>query len=141
MTSSRHIQAADHAAALLRISLGVMYLAHAWLKFHTFTLAGTADFFAKVGFPSWLAYPVTVAELGAGLLLIVGFQARWVALAMIPVLLGATITHWPNGWVFINTGGGWEYPAFLIVASVVVALLGNGAYAIRGPVPRMQHAQ
>ena len=141
MTSSRQIQAAYHAAALLRISLGVMYLAHAWLKFHTFTLAGTADFFAKAGFPWWLAYPVTFAELAAGLLLIAGFHARWVALAMIPVLIGATITHWPNGWVFVNTGGGWEYPVFLVVASVVVALLGNGAYALRGSVSRMQPAQ
>src|SRR5262245_56285882 len=137
---TNNLERSGYAATLLRISLGVMYLSHAWLKFHTFTLAGTADFFAKVGFPSWLAYPVTLAEAGAGVLLIAGLHARWVALAMIPVLLGATWTHWPNGWVFTNPGGGWEYPVFLIVASATQALLGNGAYALRPGWPRMQPA-
>lgn len=70
-------------------------------------------------------------DYGAGVLLIAGVQARWVSLAMIPVPLGATSTHSGNGWVFTATGGGWEYPAFLVVASLVQALLGDGAYALR----------
>jgi putative oxidoreductase len=140
MRASNLTTPADLAGTLLRIALGVMYLSHAWLKLHTFTLAGTADFFAKVGFAPWLAYPVTFAEAAAGLLLIAGVQVRWVALAMLPVLAGATYTHWPNGWVFINTGGGWEYPAFLAVASLAQALLGNGAYALQPGWARMQPA-
>lgn len=131
MELTKASSAQDYGATLLRLSLGIMYLAHAHLKIHTFTLAGTADFFAKVGFPSWLAYPVAFAEIGAGVLLIAGVQARWVALAMVPVLLGATFTHWGNGWVFTATGGGWEYPAFLVVVSLVQALLGDGAVALR----------
>ena len=39
--------------------------------------------------------------------------------------------HLGNGWVFSNTGGGWEYPAFLIVASFALWLLGDGAFALR----------
>jgi putative oxidoreductase len=130
----------DYGATLLRLSLGVMYLAHAHLKIFTFTLAGTAEFFAKVGFPSWMAYPLPFAEIGAGILLISGVQTRWVALALIPVLLGATYTHWPNGWVFTATGGGWEYPVFLLLASVVQALLGDGAYALRPRFARVSYA-
>jgi putative oxidoreductase len=38
--------------------------------------------------------------------------------------------HAGNGWVFTAPNGGWEYPAFLIVASVVQFLLGDGAYAL-----------
>lgn len=131
MTLSRASSTRDYAATLLRLSLGIMYLAHAHLKIYTFTLAGTGEFFARVGFPPWLAYPVAFAEIGAGLLLIAGVRTRWVALALIPVLLGATFTHWGNGWVFTATGGGWEYPLFLIAASLVLALLGDGAYALR----------
>jgi putative oxidoreductase len=52
----------------------------------------------------------------------------------VPVLLGALSVHLGNGWVFSAEGGGWEYPAFLAVASVVQALLGDGAYALR-PAP------
>lgn len=123
------------AAFLLRITLGVMYLAHGLLlKVFTFGLAGTAGFFQSVGLPAWLAYLTTAAEALGGLLLVLGVQTRVVALALIPTLLGAIIwVHAPNGWVFSAKGGGWEYPAFLIVASIVTALLGSGAYAPTRP--------
>ena len=38
--------------------------------------------------------------------------------------------HAGNGWVFSAPNGGWEYPLFLIVVSLVVALLGDGRYAL-----------
>jgi putative oxidoreductase len=57
-----------------------------------------------------------------------------VALALTPTLLGAIIwVHAANGWVFSAKGGGWEYPAFLLVVSVAVAALGSGAYALSRP--------
>jgi putative oxidoreductase len=120
------------ATFLLRISLGVMYLSHSiLLKLLTFGLAGTAGFFVSIGLPAWLAYVTIAAEAVGGTLLVLGWHTRVVALALIPSLLGAIIwVHAPNGWVFSNKGGGWEYPAFLIVASVALALLGDGAYAL-----------
>lgn len=120
---------ASYAALVLRVSLGIMYLAHAWLKLKVFTLAGTAQFFISVGFPAELAYVVTFAELIGGVLLIMGVQTRWVALALIPVLLGAASVHSHNGWLHTNQGGGWEYPVFLVAASVVQFLLGDGSWA------------
>jgi len=60
-----------------------------------------------------------------------------VALALTPTLLGAIIwVHAANGWVFSSKGGGWEYPAFLIVVSLAVALLGDGPYALAPARPR-----
>ncbi len=120
----------DTAALLMRVSLGLMFLAHGLLKVFVFTLPGTAGFFASQGFPAWAAYPVTAFEMIGGVALLAGLYSRWVALAGIPVLAGALLVHLPNGWVFSATGGGWEYPAFLIAASVVTALLGDGAYAL-----------
>lgn len=131
MTFTRANTVADYGPTALRISLGIMYLAHAHLKIFTFTLAGTADFFTKVGFPGWMAYPVTFAELAAGVALIIGWNAGWVALALTPVLFGAAITHWPNGWVHVSTGGGWEYPVFLLATSIALGLMGNGAWALQ----------
>ena len=125
-------QQSELAALLLRVSLGVMYLAHSVvLKLLTFGLAGTAGFFASVGLPGWLAYLTFAAEAVGGAMLVLGVQTRLVALALIPTLLGAIIwVHAPNGWVFSSKGGGWEYPLFLIAASVVLSLLGDGAYAV-----------
>lgn len=121
---------APYAALVLRVSLGVMFIAHALLKILVFTLPGTAQFFASVGYPAWMAYPVTAAELVGGALLIAGVHSRWVALALVPVLLGAAAVHWGNGWLFTAPNGGWEYPVFLAAAAVVQALLGDGKYAL-----------
>lgn len=122
---------APYAALALRVSLGVMYIAHSLvLKHFTFTLPGTAQFFESLGLPGVLAYLTFWAELIGGVLLIAGIGTRFVALALIPLLVGATWVHAGNGWVFSAANGGWEYPVFLIAASLVAALLGDGKYAV-----------
>jgi len=128
---------APYGALLLRLALGMMFIAHGLLKVLVFGLPGTVGFFESVGYPGWLAYVTILAEIGGGVLLMLGVWARWVALALVPILLGALLVHLPNGWVFSAEGGGWEYPAFLALASAVQALLGDGAYALRpSPLPR-----
>jgi putative oxidoreductase len=131
----------EYGALILRLALGAMYLAHGLLKVFVFTLPGTAGFFASQGFPAWTAYLVVAAEILAGIALIVGFQVRLVALAGLPILFGALAVHLPNGWVFSAANGGWEYPAFLIVASIVQALIGAGAYAVQWPLAKLQPAR
>jgi len=122
---------APYGAFLLRVSLGVMFVAHGLiLKYFTFTLGGTAQFFESLGYPPFLAYVVFAAETLGGIALILGVQTRLVSFALIPILIGAMMVHIPNGWVFSAAGGGWEYPAFLIIASAVQGLLGGGAFAI-----------
>jgi putative oxidoreductase len=117
--------------ALTRISLGIVLLAHSiYLKLVVYTLAGTAQFFASIGLPATLAYLVFAIEAAAGVALSVGWQSRAAALAVVPVLLGATWAHWSAGWLFTNSGGGWEYPALLAVFAAGQALLGDGAFAV-----------
>ncbi|HYC05789.1 MAG TPA: DoxX family protein [Azospirillaceae bacterium] len=113
----------DKAALLLRLSLGTMYLAHAGLKLFTFGMAGTSAFFEAQGLPGWSAYAVVAAEAVGGVLLLLGIRAGLTAAALLPVLAGAAWVHLPNGWVFTAPGGGWEYPAFLAAASLVMLLL------------------
>lgn len=122
---------ADYAATLLRLTLGVVLLAHGLLKVLVFTLPGTAGFFASIGFPGWMAYPVTLIEVGAGLAMIVGFHSRIAALISLPVLLGAVTVHTGNGWLFSAANGGWEYPVFLVIVAIAVGLLGDGAFSVR----------
>ena len=54
-----------------------------------------------------------------------------------PLLIGATLQHAGNGWLFTAPGGGWEFPAFWTAMLVVQALLGAGALAVRLPVPAL----
>ena len=118
------------AALTLRIALGVMFIAHALLKYYVFTLPGTVQFFQSLGLPAVLAYATFWAELIGGLLILAGVYTRWVSLALVPILIGATWAHAGNGWSFSAPNGGWEYPAFLVAAAIVQGLLGDGAYAL-----------
>ena len=129
---------APYAATLLRVSLGAMFIAHSLvLKYLTFTLPGTAQFFQSLGLPAALAYATFWAELVGGVLLVAGVGTRWVALALVPILAGATWVHAGNGWVFNAPNGGWEYPVFLMVASLVQTLLGDGRYALANHLPAL----
>ena len=133
---------APYAALVLRVSLGLMFIAHSLvLKYFAFTLAGTAQFFESLGLPAVLAYATFWAELIGGILLVLGIGSRWVALALVPILVGATWVHFGNGWVFSAPNGGWEYPVFLIAASIVQALLGDGAYALGARVRTSRNLQ
>ena len=123
---------APYAALLLRVSLGVMFLAHGLLlKVLTFTVAGTVGYFESIGYPGFFAYLVIAGEIGGGIALILGTHTRVIALLLLPILIGATLQHTGNGWVFSGKGGGWEFPVFWTVALLVQALLGDGAYAWR----------
>jgi putative oxidoreductase len=131
---------APYAAFILRLSLGLMFLAHAGVKLFVFTPAGTAGFFGQLGLPPALAYVVIATEVIGAAALIAGVWARLAALALAPVLLGAIATvHGANGWLFSNTGGGWEYPAFWVVGLVALALVGDGAWALL-PTPVFRRA-
>jgi putative oxidoreductase len=122
---------APYGALILRVSLGVMFLAHSlYLKLVVFTLPGTVKFFESLGLPAFTTHLTIAAEAIGGLMLVAGFKTRHAAVALVPVLLGATWVHWKNGWLFTNAGGGWEYPLFLAMATVAQALLGDGAYAL-----------
>ncbi|MDZ4137399.1 MAG: DoxX family protein [Erythrobacter sp.] len=119
------------AVTLLRVALGVMFLAHSLvLKLVVFTLPGTAQYFTSINLPGWFAYVVFIAEAVGGTLLILGIQARWVALALVPILVGATWAHWGNGWMFGYENGGWEYPLYLTLLAACQFMLGDGRYAL-----------
>ena len=120
----------DYAKLLLRIALGAILFAHGALKLFVFTPAGTVGFFASLGLPAVAAYMTIVGELALGALLILGVATRLSALLSVTILSGATWVHIDNGWLFSNQGGGWEFPAMLVLVAVVVAILGAGRFAL-----------
>ncbi|MGI9411626.1 MAG: DoxX family protein [Hyphomicrobiaceae bacterium] len=123
---------ASYAALLLRVSLGVLLIAHGFfLKVFTFGIPGTVGFFESIGYPGYFAYLVILGEIGGGVGLILGVWTRTISLILLPILIGATVQHAGNGWLFSAENGGWEFPAFWTLTLVVQALLGDGAWAWR----------
>lgn len=121
---------APYGALILRVSMGLLFLAHAGLKIFVFTPAGTAGFFASLGLPGWLAYPTMAAEVLGGIALILGVYTRVVAIALIPILLGAIVTvHAAKG--FWADAGGWEFVGFWALSLLALSLTGDGAYALK----------
>jgi putative oxidoreductase len=123
---------APYAALLLRVSLGALFLAHGLLlKIFTFTIPGTVGYFQSLGYPGFFAYLVIAGEIGGGLALLLGVRTRAISLLLLPIMIGATLQHLGNGWLFTGQNGGWEFPVFWTVALVAQALLGDGAFALR----------
>ncbi|NRG18034.1 DoxX family protein [Rhizobiales bacterium] len=129
MTNSQDLSGIG--AMLLRVSLGIMWIAHASLKFFVFGIAGFAGWLESQGLPSIFALPVPLTETILGLAMVLGIYSRYAAILLIPILLVATTIHIGNGWVFSNEGGGWEYPVFLFVAMIVHILIGDGSHAVK----------
>src|SRR4029079_1146103 len=120
-----------YAALLLRIALGILFLAHGLLKLLVFKPAGTAAYFRSLGLPAIVGYLTMAVEIGGGTLLILGIATSLVAIGLVSVILGTiVVVHGARGWMFSNEGGGWEYPAFWALTLVVQALLGSGAYSL-----------
>ena len=122
---------APYGAFTIRAALSIMFIAHAYLKIAVFTVPGFAGFLGQMGYPTFLAWPIILAELIGGLAILTGFYARIASVALLPVLLGAALIHAPNGWLFNAPNGGWEYPAFLAAAAVAHIMIGDGAFAIK----------
>jgi hypothetical protein len=81
---------APWATLLLRVSLGLLFIAHLYWKF--VILDGGLDKwwanFAANGYPSITPWYCISAEFAGALLLIPGIWTRWVALYALPLILG-----------------------------------------------------
>lgn len=138
----RDAQLDQYAALVPRVSLGILFVAHGLLKLLVFTLPGKARFFERSGLPGLRAYAAAYFEVVGRALLLSGVATPQLALLFLPILFGALWVHVCNGWVFSNPHGGWQFLVFLIAATIVQALLGNGAYALtlfRRPAPGDRH--
>ncbi len=123
---------APYAALLLRVSMGIMFLAHVYLKIFVFTIPGFIGYFGSLGLPPIVAYAIVALELLGGVALILGIYPSLVALPLAAEMIGTIVlVHGANGWLFTNPGGGWEYPAFWAVGLVTLFLLGDGALAVK----------
>jgi len=127
----QNLKSISYGIFLIRITAGLIFLAHSlYLKVFIFTMSGTSSFFQSLGLPGITAWMVLFIEVIVGIMLILGLKTRQAALASIPVLVGATWAHSGNGWLFSNSGGGWEFPLFWTFVMIAITLTGSGAFSI-----------
>ncbi|MCK0150146.1 DoxX family protein [Marivita sp. S6314] len=126
-----HQNELNYGALIIRVSLGVVLLAHGLLKVLVFTIPGTIGYFESLGLPALAAYLVIIGEIAGGAALILGLYSRLVAVLSLPILIGSVWAHAANGWLFSAPNGGWEFPVLLVALAVAVAVQGGGAFALR----------
>jgi putative oxidoreductase len=88
---------------IARLLMAAIFLVFGIRKLLAF--AGTAAYFAKLGFPAPEAMVVLaiIIELGGGVLLVIGWKTRWVAwLLALFTLIGMLMAH--RYWEFADAG-------------------------------------
>jgi putative oxidoreductase len=121
---------------VLRIMCGAFMFPHVAGKFAAGGLsAATVGFFAKAGFhpPELWVYLAAAAETLSGVCLILGICTRYAALgaaAVLGIAVYALQVVKGFGWTW-NTGG-YEYPVFWAVVSLMVAVEAWKKVAARG---------
>lgn len=128
---------ATYAHWLLRIAVASVFLFHGFGK-----LLDVGAFAGMMGFSVALAWLVTIAELGGGILLLLGgamkdgdgplsgtLVTRLGALIDSIILVGAiALVHWPR-WNFVPSEshpmGGMEFQVTLLLISLYFLIVGN----------------
>ena len=121
----------DAALLILRVVLGIIMLYHGWPKLTN--LGGTIEGFTGMGvpLPALAAVFSTVAEVGGGLLLLLGVLTDVAGLLIAIDMLGAIVlVHAKNG--FAVSDNGFEWPLALLAMAVGIALAGPGRYSVGG---------
>ncbi len=115
---------------MLRVVLAAVMLAHGLPKITGFS--GIVGGFGSVGVPApaLAAAFATVAEVGGGMLILLGVAVDIAGLLFAIDMLGAIVfVHFKNGF---TAQGGWEFPAPMLSIAVALALAGPGAYSVGG---------
>jgi len=121
---------------LLRAAIGLTLVPHGAQKlfgaFGGYGLEGTGQWLASIGFePGYLfALAIGLLEVAGGIMLAAGLLTRPVAMAVAIFMVTAITIHWPNGYFWINQGGGWEVPLIWGAGALFFALRGGGAYSV-----------
>ena len=108
---------------LLRVALGVVFIAHGYQKIAG-GVGGFSQSVARLGFPVpyLFAWGAALAEFLGGICVLVGLFTRYAALAIATVMaVAVTRVHLREGLI-----GGYEYPLVLLVVAGAVMLTGAG---------------
>ncbi len=128
-TTSRQINV---GLTILRVVVGIIFLAHGGQKLFVFGLAGVTGAFAQMGvpMPGLLGPFVALVEFFGGLALITGLLTRLASLGLMSTMIVAiSLVHLKGGF-FSPTGI--EFPLSLLGSTLLLAVTGAGAWSLDG---------
>lgn len=117
----------DAALLLLRIVVGLIFIAHGWGKAMMTGLSATGGQFDQLGIPQpeLIAALVSFVEMIGGAMIFVGILAPAASVVLIMDMVGALwFVHLHRG--FFVAHGGVEFVALLVVTLIVIAIFGAG---------------
>jgi putative oxidoreductase len=131
-------------ATVLRIMLGVLYIAHGWYVYDDFTSdALSAMINRKLGMAvgDFVTSYLLLAHFAGGVMMILGVFTRWAAMANLPIMLAAVVFfHFEQGFflrgVIIDAARnkaevvGYEYALLILAATLAQCFLGTGAFGL-----------
>jgi putative oxidoreductase len=118
------------ALAVLRVTVGTVFIAHGSQKLFTYGFAGVSGAFGQMGvpFPGVMGPLVALLEFFGGIALVIGLLTRLAALGLAFDMLGAiTLVHFKAGF-FLPTG--YEFAFTLLGSNIALALAGAGQFSV-----------
>jgi putative oxidoreductase len=118
------------ALGLLRVVIGIVFIAHGYQKFFQYGIHNVAGMFGQIGIPLPVlsAYLAASAELFGGIALLLGLLTR---VAAIPVAVNMIVAilqvHLKGGFFLPN---GFEYALVMLAANIAFITGGGGAFAL-----------
>lgn len=121
----------DLAPLLLRVAIGVVFVAHGYQKIFDMGIGNFAGFLSQlnVPLPLFFAYVVSYVELLGGVALILGFLTHWASkLLAINMLAALFLVHITKG-IFVSNGG-YEFVLVLLAGAISLMITGAGKWSV-----------
>lgn len=131
MNNRNNMTTQEWAILILRVTVGIIFVAHGGQKLLMMGFGGVAGFFGSLGIPMPMiaAVVVTLLELVGGLALILGIGTRYVAaLLVVDMLVAMATVHVANG--FFVSDGGYELVLLLAAGALYFAIAGPGHFSL-----------